>query len=285
MVGKLEAVVFDVGHGACILIRTPNERTVLIDPGCTDKFSPSDHLFTEWKTTSVDMMVVTHPHGDHINDMVNVDLYMHVDSLLRNKTMPESMICSGGDKAPEADRTYLVKYHRKYTSKRDWQVSMMNPDYNGGVTVLSGTLDYDPRTPLSANNLSQVIRFRYGCLDLLCPGDIEPAGVALLAEKSPKLLAADDAALEYRVMIAPHHGRDSAASSDLIKLFNPHLAVICDEHGVKTTNDDFYRYHCTGLRVYRKSTDTVEEKCVLTTKTNDYVYLRADDQNLLVQVP
>ena len=64
---RLQVHVFDVGQGDAILVVTPDKSTVLIDGG------PGNYILRRlgkvlpsWVQT-IDVIVLTHPHADHIN--------------------------------------------------------------------------------------------------------------------------------------------------------------------------------------------------------------------------
>lgn len=62
---------FDVGQGDSILIQTPNGKTMLIDAG---PGSASDKVYSALKSlniNSIDVLVATHPHEDHMTNIVN----------------------------------------------------------------------------------------------------------------------------------------------------------------------------------------------------------------------
>ncbi|MEI6133066.1 MAG: DNA internalization-related competence protein ComEC/Rec2 [Bacillota bacterium] len=61
---ELSINVFDVGQGDCILVTTPNGRHVMIDTG-DGKTDVSKILFG-MGISSLDAVVLTHPHNDHI---------------------------------------------------------------------------------------------------------------------------------------------------------------------------------------------------------------------------
>ena len=59
---------FDVGQGDASLIKTVNGATILIDGG-------PDSIVSDLKkigVTSIDLMILTHPHADHVNGLLEV---------------------------------------------------------------------------------------------------------------------------------------------------------------------------------------------------------------------
>ena len=67
----LDIRVWDVGQGTAIWADAAS-RDVLIDLGATE-FSPLEHLDVRSGIETVDLLIVTHPHKDHIRDIVRYD--------------------------------------------------------------------------------------------------------------------------------------------------------------------------------------------------------------------
>ncbi len=69
---KLHVIFCTVGQGDGILIRTPSGKTILFDGGPNDKILDclSRHL-PFWQRT-IDLMLLSHPHADHLNGLIHV---------------------------------------------------------------------------------------------------------------------------------------------------------------------------------------------------------------------
>lgn len=83
--GKFTVEVFDVGQGDAILITTPENLKILIDGGPdyeVDRYLDKKFLLN---SCHVDILVLTHPHQDHIKglnrvlDRCKVDLVVHYE--------------------------------------------------------------------------------------------------------------------------------------------------------------------------------------------------------------
>lgn len=57
---------------SCLFIETNNKK-ILIDPG---KLKYQDHFYEEWK--KADIILITHKHGDHINNDVLKDIHVPI---------------------------------------------------------------------------------------------------------------------------------------------------------------------------------------------------------------
>jgi len=76
---KLKIIVWDVQHGNAIYVNTPGNKDFVIDLGtgsCGNndwEFSPLLHLKKHWNVPYLDGVIITHPHSDHIDDILNFD--------------------------------------------------------------------------------------------------------------------------------------------------------------------------------------------------------------------
>ena len=77
MAGQVEMVFFDVKHGNSTYIKSPNGKHIIIDLGKgslknnNEDFSPLLHLKTNYNVQQLDYVIITHPHKDHIADIMN----------------------------------------------------------------------------------------------------------------------------------------------------------------------------------------------------------------------
>ena len=67
--GKLKVHFIDVGQGDAILIQTPTQ-SILIDGG--DRGNTSLNYIRDKGVSSLDLVIGTHPHADHIGGLINV---------------------------------------------------------------------------------------------------------------------------------------------------------------------------------------------------------------------
>ena len=61
-------ILFDVDHGFCAFMRTPNHHTIMLDCGKSSIFSPTDYLVQNGVCISLSKLIVSHQHDDHIED-------------------------------------------------------------------------------------------------------------------------------------------------------------------------------------------------------------------------
>ena len=79
MATSTKVVFWDVQHGHATYIKSPNDRHIVVDLGIGDYseknscFSPLQHIRYEYGVTQLNYVIITHPHLDHIDDILNFD--------------------------------------------------------------------------------------------------------------------------------------------------------------------------------------------------------------------
>ena len=67
----VHVVVHQVGHGQAAHAFTPSGHVVVIDLGCSTAFGLLEWLSSQ--TSTIDCLVVTHRHGDHVDEILDLD--------------------------------------------------------------------------------------------------------------------------------------------------------------------------------------------------------------------
>lgn len=207
--GRLHVYFLDVGQGDAILIVAPDGRQVLVDggPSPTALLNELGAVLPFWDR-SLDLVVLTHPDGDHITGLIPLlDRYRVVQVL----DVPQS------DAAPEAvpwlERLQAHGIARVYALRGmrlpvgDLLISVLHP----GPEPLTGTASDD-------NNNAIVLRLDFGRFSVLLTGDAErEAEEALIAAGLP---------LHADVLKVGHHGSNGSTSTAFVVAVQPRLAVI-----------------------------------------------------------
>ena len=169
----LRFITWNVEHGSAALIQTPNGQQIAIDLGADAGFSPLRHMKYRMGIDQLDKVIITHPHMDHIEDILNFDL-LRPRILLRPRQLTADDISKGHNNVgPEAVQIYqkYLEIDAKYTSLVD---SADDPDIatnNGGASIATFSPLRSPKTNL--NNHSIVTVIEYQGVKILSPGDNE----------------------------------------------------------------------------------------------------------------
>jgi competence protein ComEC len=210
--GLLHFWALDVGQGDALLLQTPQGQDVLIDGGpdpAVLERQLSSHL-PFWQR-DLGLMVLTHPHEDHITGLIDALSHYRVARVL------ETPYDQGVASLEDAWRGGLALGHVPVTTATIGQVVTVEP----GLTL---QVLYPPPHLLSGtnsdiNNSSVVMRLGYGAIHILLTGDVETDAVHDLLAREGDQLAAD-------VIKVPHHGSATGLSADLLAAVHPRLAVI-----------------------------------------------------------
>ena len=219
--GDLYVYFFDVGQGDSALIRTPTHQNILIDGG------PDNTLITKLGQTlpfydrQIDLMVLTHPHDDHLFGLVEVlkrykvkqvlstgvlyttDAYLEWLKLIKEKSIPFKVALSG----QEFDFAESCQNQTACTSK---EVS------------LKVVYPFSSLANQSSDNMNQtsvVTQLQYDKIKILFTGDLEKAGES-------EILSHPAIDLQSQVIKIGHHGSQTSSGEEFIKAVKPQFAVI-----------------------------------------------------------
>lgn len=207
--GTLEVYFFDVGQGDSELIRLPGGENILIDAGTS---STEDELVGELRSLgaeTLDLVVATHPHADHIGGMAAV-----IDAFdVRQVVMP---------RVSESDTPTTKTYENLLQSIADKGLTI-TPAEPGDELLSSGGAVLTVLAPNGKdygdlNNYSVVLRLTYGEDSFLFTGDAE--------EESEEEMLSLDWPLTATVLKCGHHGSETSTSPAFLDAVSPQYAVI-----------------------------------------------------------
>jgi competence protein ComEC len=205
----LEVNFLDVGQGDSIFIKTPYGQSILIDGGPDNTVIKRLGENLSWWDKRIDLMILTHPHDDHIFGLIDVIKRYKVEKILYTgvvHTSPNYLIWLELVRDRHIPLTII---DRAQTIKlgEDCNLEIIYPRSNlGGQTA--GNL----------NNSSIVAKLIYGESKFLFTGDAE-------VEIEKELIEAD-IDLRADVLKVSHHGSDTSSSKEFLEKVKPKFAVI-----------------------------------------------------------
>lgn len=236
--------LWDVDHGLCIWIQTPNGQNHWIDCKKSDGFSPSEHVKMNHEVMGLDYLIVSHPDTDHINDLPNlIKALGRPRFMYRNKTLPDS------EKFKSCSlecQTVYKDLDTSYNGEVRPDENPHNPDVNGGADIQVGCNAYSQE--IRGNNTSVVAFYHYAGWLFICPGDIEDRGWKQLWQARKTDFEVLIAKSKWRVLIASHHGRISGYSQDMMDNVKPHIVIVSDVRGQSET-DRRFKENPAGLNI------------------------------------
>ena len=255
------AVFWDVQHGHATTVTSPNRRVFVVDLGqgsyeSGSTFSPLVSLHNSG-IRRLDQLIISHPHLDHIDDILNVALF-DVGAVTRPVHLERSDIMKG---IRNVDKT---KYERYWELNRRF-VGPITPQNDATIRENFGGLcvrTFAPRTCARSNlnNHSIVTVFEEAGVKVVVPGDNEACSFDELLARLDFCVAVADA----DVLLAPHHGRQAGTHADFLKLVNPKLCIISDGRATETNAVSNYSRAARGAYVHRRSGGASIRYCLST---------------------
>jgi len=269
----VEMVFWDVQHGHSTYIKSPNGRHIVVDLGIgsyddnNQAFSPLLHLKNYYQVNQVDFVIITHPHLDHIDDILNFDA-LSPKALLRPSHLKDEEVYHNNlrDRDKPKFEKYLEISNRYSQSISDTNPVYLKPDNYGGLKIERFHPTGCPRD--NFNNHSIVTIFTFADIKVIVPGDNEDESFQELLQKEAFIEAISGA----DILLAPHHGRLSGYYDDFVNLVYPRLTVVSDGRFCDTSANPRYSSKSRGWTVYKNGIET-QRKC-LTTNSDGEIFVR-----------
>lgn len=235
--GELAVHFMDVGQADCVLIRTPDRRSILVDAGDEDSSDRVVSYLRKEGVRRIDLLVITHPHADHIGGLPAVLDEFGVSRVI-DSGYPHG--------SPTYERVLSEIKDRRigYELARGGRRPSVSKDVE--FEILWPPSGYAPDEVGNANDASVVMRVRYKDFILLLPGDIESGAEGrLLAERRD---------LRSTVLKVAHHGSSDSTSNEFLQVVRPAYAVV--SVGIRNpyghpARSTLRRLAAAGARVFR----------------------------------
>lgn len=205
---NLEVSFLDVGQGDAILVHAPTGQRILIDTGDGADIARRLAANMPWLERRIDLLVITHPHDDHLGDFAEVIKYFNVGEVLYTgvtHTSPGYLNFLREIKDRKIPMK-IVDHRQKITLGQDCYLDVLFPQesfVNAKVKNL--------------NNTSIALKIIYKNTSILAMGDLEITELTKLAQ------AVD---LSANILKVSHHGSRNGLNADLLAKINPQVAVI-----------------------------------------------------------
>jgi competence protein ComEC len=234
---KLAIHFLDIGQGDSELIQLPGGETILIDTG--DRGAPTIELLKKYGVKEINLAIATHPHADHMGEMVDVMRAFKVKELWdpglnTGKVTYRKML-------EEAVRQGI-----KFSTPRRGDTLKIG---DALFEVLNPGPELDEKNP---NNSSIVVRLTFGSKRFLFTGDAE-------IDKSDKTSSAWEAMLENEkgklpadLLKAAHHGSHNGTTAEILDAVRPSIVIISCSAG-----NDYGHPHREVMELLRNRKDSI----------------------------
>lgn len=200
--GELRVSFIDVGQGDSEFIELPNGETLLIDAGTNETGADVVNYIESLGYSSIDYVVGTHPHEDHIGGLDDVIRTFDIGSVYMPKVTADT----------KTFEDVLDAVDEKGLTINTAKAGVTLVDVDGlSVKMLAPVLDeYD-----NTNDYSAVIRIVYDDTSFIFMGDAE--------QYAEDLITGD---VDSDVLKVGHHGSSTSTGEAFLERVSPSYAVI-----------------------------------------------------------
>ncbi|MCX7965041.1 MAG: DNA internalization-related competence protein ComEC/Rec2 [Syntrophorhabdaceae bacterium] len=248
----------DVGMGDAILIEAPKGKRILVDGGqkIKESFDVGKNIIApillSKKILTMDYVINTHPHGDHLSGLLYIMEYFNVKKFATGGIFIDDPLFLDAIRLCKDKKigiTFLNTGDGIF-SYGDFNIKVLNPDK-----------DYHTQ---NLNNASLVIKIQYHNRSILLTGDIE--------REIEERMILKGMALKSDVLKVPHHGSKNASSTAFLITVNPKIAVLSAGKGIKGLPSE------EALNRYKRLSIPV-----LSTLENGYISVCTDGKTMSIQ--
>lgn len=202
--GNLTVHFIDVGQGDSLLIQFAG-KNMLVDGGESNMGSRVVSYLKSHDVSSIDLLVATHPHSDHIGGLVTV-----------LESFPVLQVLDSGE--PHTSQTY--ESFLMLIDKKDIPFKVAQ---SGQTISLDSRLKIEVLNPPKThfedlNDNSVVLRVTYGDASFLLPGDAE--------KEAENCMLSSNYNLDSDILKVAHHGSSSSSTSVFLQAVSPEVSVI-----------------------------------------------------------
>jgi beta-lactamase superfamily II metal-dependent hydrolase len=260
MADNMKVHIFDVEHGSCNVIQTPNGKLIMIDCGhnTSTGWRPSNWILSNG--LSISNLAISNIDEDHVSDLVNIDRCCMPDTIKTNWHLSADWIERKkkeiGGIGPGVNK--LLEYKQKIYTGDGIAV-----DY--GLARKRFCLSTKDFTDF--NNLSMVTFFQYAGFCIIFPGDLLKEGWKELLQNS----SFTNWLGKVNIFVASHHGRENGYYEEVFHYCTPDIFIISDKPIKHDTQmHDKYSSQSTGILFGQK------RRRVLTTRKDNKITIHVE---------
>lgn len=237
----LKVIIHDIGQGDAIFIETPEKYQILIDGGPDSSILAKLGENLPFYDRSLDLVILTHPHDDHVAGLIDV---------LKRYDVKQILYTGVSHTAPN--------YIEWLKIIRDKGISLEIAQ-NGQIIKLSETAELHILYPFeeltgekvkNLNSTSILCRLIYDSTSFLFTGDAE--------KEEEQDLIDHNIYLKSDVLKVGHHGSNTSSTENFLKAVSPDIGVISagkDNRFGHPSDKLLERLENNGIKIYRTDKD------------------------------
>lgn len=200
---KMDVHLIDVGQGDSILIKTPHNKVILIDGGPPKAGKTVVDYIKQQDIHTIDLLITTHPHIDHIGGLPEV---------LKNIAVKQIL---------DSGRIHATLTYAKYINQIRKQKIPMTIAKANTYIELDPSLSIkilNAHRPFKNNNQSSIaLQITYDDIVFLFLGDIEAEQEKTISQRN--IIDAD-------FLKVAHHGSKTSSSLAFLERVKPEVALL-----------------------------------------------------------
>lgn len=205
----LEVHILNVGQGDAILIESPTRKRVLIDGGRDRAVLRELSSVLPWWDRRIDVVIATHPDGDHVGGLFEVLKRYEVAYILHSGVAHDT---------PQTESLLSAIAHEKSSGAKEMLARRgQYLDLGGGARLTILFPDRDV-SQVETNTASVVARLTYGETAFMFTGDA-PQSI------EEYLVLLDGENLHADVLKAGHHGSNTSSALSFVGYVSPEWGV------------------------------------------------------------
>lgn len=200
--------MIDVGQGDSFYIETQNKKVILIDGGGSESsdYDIGENIVVPYLLdmgkTKIDLIIVSHPHEDHIEGVFTVIEKLKVEKVMISENV---------------DDVELILKLREICQKRNTEIVKVSAGEKFEIDNVKFNVIY-PNSKIkeeNINNMSLIIKMKFGEITTLFTGDLEDVAENNIKEN-----------IKADILKVGHHGSITSTSEKFLRKVMPQIALI-----------------------------------------------------------
>ena len=209
--GKLSVLIIDVGQGESILVKFPNEQTILIDAGdANERFDNGSRiiapLLDKLGIHKIDYGMVSHVDGDHYLGFISLIKDGRIKSIFKPELDTSELKDRNFESFVKRNQVPVIYYKKSILDFRNARVYVLNPPDQKKLRI-------------SSNDRSGMLKLVYGSFSVLFTGD-----AGRISEQD--YIKDYGSFIKSEILKVAHHGSATGSGELFIKTVKPKYALI-----------------------------------------------------------